>query len=331
MPADFVHLRTHSAYSLSEGAIKADKIAALAADAAMPAAAITDSGNLFGALEFSQACLARGVQPIIGCQIPLSRPGAPRAAPDKIVVLARDAQGLAAIKRLSSAVYLDSDPQLPPQLSFARLADASAGLILLTGGSTGPLHRLLVEQQQRDATVLLSEFAEVFSGRLAVELHRHGQPVTAAIEPGLLALAQAAALPLVATNDCLFPTPRYHRAHDVLLCIADQRQVQEADRRRATPEHWFKPATAMRALFADLPDACDNTLAIARACSVFEEARKPLLPRFPRAEPGCTAAQTLRAVAQAGLAARLDTIAADPVQRASYAARLEYELAVIAA
>src|ERR1700709_1520219 len=100
--ADFVHLRVHSAYSLSEGAIKADKIAALALDARMPAVAITDSGNLFGALEFSQACTYKGVQPIIGCQIALTRTDTPRLPPDPMVLLAQNAEGLANLQRLSS-------------------------------------------------------------------------------------------------------------------------------------------------------------------------------------------------------------------------------------
>src|SRR5580658_1949765 len=113
--ADFVHLRTHSAYSLSEGAIRPDKIVALAKDAGMPAAAITDTGNLFGALEFSQYCAGKGIQPIIGCQIALTRTDNPRLPPDPIVLLAQDATGLANLQRLSSRSFLESDPGLKPQ------------------------------------------------------------------------------------------------------------------------------------------------------------------------------------------------------------------------
>ena len=116
MYADFVHLRVHSAYSLSEGAIKADKIATLARDAKMPAVAIADSGNLFGALEFSQSCTKAGVQPIIGCQVSLVRVENPRLAPDPVVVLAQDDAGLANLQRLSSLGFMQgdpADPQLP--------------------------------------------------------------------------------------------------------------------------------------------------------------------------------------------------------------------------
>src|SRR6185312_11686374 len=189
--ADFVHLRVHSAYSLSEGAIKADKIAALARDAAMPAVAITDTANLFGALEFSQACSGKGVQPIIGCQIALARTDNPRLPPDPIVLLAQDAAGLANLQRLSSYSFLDTDPGLKPQLPWDRIAAHAQGLILLTGGTTGPLARLLAEGQKPEAERLLAQIAEAFPGRTVLELHRHGLPIEQAIEPGLIALADA--------------------------------------------------------------------------------------------------------------------------------------------
>ncbi len=328
--ADFVHLRVHSSYSLSEGAIKADKIAALAKDAAMPAVAIADSGNLFGALEFSQACAARGVQPIIGCQIAIAREDNPRLAPDPVVLLAQTAEGFANLQRLSSAGFLETDPGLKPQLPFARICEHADGLLLLTGGTHGPLARLLAEGQKQEAEHLLARFAEAFPDRTVMELHRHGLPMEKAIEPGLIALADAASIPLVATNDCFFAKPEMHEAHDALLCIAEARLLSERDRRRVTPEHWFKPARVMRALFADLPDACDNTLAIARRCAVMAETRKPLLPVCPKVRPGSTEDETVRAMATEGLERRLATMQADPATQQEYRERLAYELDVIA-
>ena len=172
--ADFVHLRVHSAYSLSEGAIKAEKIAALAHAASMPAVAITDTANLFGALEFSQACTARGVQPIIGCQIAFARTDGSRAAPDPIVLLAQDAAGLTNLRRLSSAGFLETEPGLPPHVPIELLCAHADGLLLLTGGTRGPFGRLLAEARQPEAAALLARLAEAFPGRVAVELHRHG-------------------------------------------------------------------------------------------------------------------------------------------------------------
>jgi DNA polymerase-3 subunit alpha len=328
--ADFVHLRTHSAYSLSEGAIKVDRLPALARAAMMPAVAITDTANLFGALEFSQYCTGKGIQPIIGCQLGLARADNPRLNPDPIVLLAKDAEGLANLQRLSSLGFLEGDPGQKSQLAFERIAQHAAGLIMLTGGTTGPIARLLSDGQRAEADRLLARFAEAFPGRTVVELHRHGLDIERAIEPGLIALADAHSLPLVATNDCFFATQSMFEAHDALLCIAEGRTLAEPDRRHVTPEHWFKPADAMRALFHDLPEACDNTLAIARSCAVMMETRKPLLPVCPKVREGATEEETVRAMAIEGLDRRMDAIAADAATRARYRERLDYELGVIA-
>ena len=326
MHAGFVHLRNHSAYSLSEGAIKPDHLAALAVDARMPAVAITDSGNLFGALEFSQACTSRGVQPIIGCQIALTRAENDRLPPDPVVLLAQDAAGLANLQRLSSAGFMQGDPSCP-QLPWDRVAQHSEGLLLLTGGTRGPVARLLAEGRRPDAAALIERMVNAFPGRTMMELHRHGTALDTAIEPGLLQLATDHDLPIVATNECFFPRPAMAAAHDALLCIAEGRQVSDPARRRVTPEHWFKDAVAMRALFHDLPDACDNTLAIARMCAVMAEKRDPLLPSSPKIRPGQTEAQTLAALAAEGLARR----PIPPERRAEYEQRLAYELGVIEA
>jgi DNA polymerase III subunit alpha len=331
----FVHLHVHSAYSLSEGAIKADKLASLAKDAGMPAVALTDTANLFGALEFSQACAGKGVQPIMGCQLFLSRavaderPEAERLPPDPIVALAQDATGLDNLQRLSSRSFLAADPSGRPCLRFDTLAEHAAGLILFTGGTTGPLARLLAEGRRDAAERLLAWLKEAFPDRLVVELQRHGLDLECAVEPGLLALADAAALPIVAANDVYFADASMHEAHDALLCIAEGRVLAEPDRRRVTPGHWFKPAAAMRALFADLPEACDNTLAIARRCAVMAETRRPELPVCPKVRTGMTEDETVEQMAREGLERRLDAMGADAATRQTYRDRLAYELGVI--
>ena len=328
--ADFVHLRVHSSYSLSEGAIKADKIPALARDAGMPAVAITDSGNLFGALEFSQACTGKGVQPIIGCQIGLTRDDNPRLAPDPVVLLAMNPAGLANLQRLSSAGFMETDAGAKPQVVLERLCALSDGLFLLTGGTVGPISRRLGEGQAADAERVLERLRLAFPDRIGVELHRHGLPIERAIEPGLIALADRLGLPLVATNECFFAKPEMHEAHDALLCIAEGRTLAEADRRHVTREHYFKSAATMRALFADLPEACDNTLAIAQRCAVMAEARKPLLPVCPKVREGQTEEETVRAMAHEGLARRLAGRDLDAAGRKVYEDRLAFELDVIA-
>src|SRR5262249_28593705 len=217
---------------------------------------------------------------------------------------------------------------LRPQLGFDVIAEHAAGLILLTGGATGPVARLLAEGQRLEAQRLVARFAEAFPDRLAMELHRHGLETERALEPGLIALADRAAIPLVATNDCYFPAPALYEAHDALLAIAEGRLLSEPDRRRVTPEHWFKPAPEMRVLFADLPEACDNTLAIARRCAVMMEPCRPLLPVSPKVRAGSTEEETVRAMAIEGLERRLDTMAVDDAARSRYRERLDYELSV---
>ncbi|MCC7428295.1 MAG: DNA polymerase III subunit alpha [Alphaproteobacteria bacterium] len=342
---NFVHLRVHTAYSLSEGAIKPDKLAALARQHGMPAVGVTDTANLFGALEFSQAAAGKGVQPIIGCQIPLARPRPAdarpgeihRLPPDPVAVIAQDQAGLANLRRLSSRCYLDTEPGLRPQVAIEALEENAAGLILLTGGTLGPIARLIAEGQDKAAEALLLRLARAYDGRLYIELHRHGLAVEDRVEPALIDLAYRHGLPLVAANDCYFATPEMHEAHDALLCIAEGVTVSERNRRHVTAQHWFKPPAAMRALFADLPEACDNTLAIARRCAVMVESAKPMLPVSPKVMQGATEAETVKAMAEAGLEQRLaESVWREGMDEAAraeaarpYRERLAYELGVI--
>ncbi|MGB8275658.1 MAG: DNA polymerase III subunit alpha [Alphaproteobacteria bacterium] len=340
--ADFVHLRVHSAYSLSEGAIKIKALATLCRAHAMPAVAVTDRSNLFGVLEFGQACAEVGVQPIVGCVLGIARgPGAAGAnrapEPDDLVLLVQNETGYRNLIKLVSRAYLATEVTERPQVSAADLAAHTEGLIALTGGPGGGVGRLLGEGQLEAAEDLLSSLARLLPGRLYVELMRHGLEVENRIEPALLELAYRHDLPLVATNDVYFADAGMFEAHDVLICIADGRVLSDPDRRRFTPDHRFKSAAEMRALFADLPEAVDNTLVIARRCAYLPEAREPLLPSYPTAG-GRDEAEELRANATAGLARRLEAHVLRPGHSEeerehavrSYWQRLDYELDVIA-
>jgi DNA polymerase-3 subunit alpha len=325
---NFVHLRVHSAYSLSEGAIKVDRIPALAREMGMPAVGIADTSNLFGALEFSQYCMGKGVQPIIGCQLGILRARV-NLAPDYVVLLAQTAVGFGNLQKLSSLSFLQGDPGAKAQVSLDEVRAHAEGLLLLTGGALGPLGRLLAEGQMGEAERYLDALREAFDGRVVMELQRHGERLEEAVEPGFLSLAAARNLPLVATNECFFETRSMHEAHDALLCIADGRVLAEKDRRRVTAEHWFKPAADMRSLFKDLPEACDNTVAIAQSCAAMAETSKPLLPTCPKVRVGTTEAETVRAMAAEGLEARLDALDMAEEMRGEYRARLAFELSVI--
>ncbi len=269
------------------------------------------------------------MQPIIGCQISITRADNPRLPADPVVLLAQDATGLANLQALSSRGFIDSDPS-DPHLPIRVVLEHARGLVLLTGGTRGPIARLLAEGRRDEAAAMLAQLREAFPDRCMMELHRHGLAIERAIEPGLITLADELGLPLVATNECFFANPKMHEAHDALLCIADGRQVSEQSRRRVTAEHWFKPAEAMARLFADLPDAVGNTVAIARTCAIMAETRKPLLPVCPKVRTGQSEEETVRAMAREGLSNRMDALGADAETRERYGTQLEYELDVIA-
>src|SRR5438067_1931510 len=338
--ANFVHLRVHTAYSLSAGAIKIKELVGLCRAEAMPAVAITETGNLFGALEFATACAEAGIQPVIGCEIALAPNGSRNghssngygnghaAVCDRIVLLVQSEAGYRNLLNLVSRACLDGEAGGEPSIALGDLAHDSDGLICLAGGAGGPVGRLLVEGQTEAAEAALLALKNVFPGRLYVEVQRHGRPEELRSEAGLIDLAYAHNLPLLATNDAYFPDRDFYEAHDALICIAQGRIVADEERRRLTPEHYFRPAEEMRALFADLPEACDNTLVIARRCAFIPQARKPILPAFPLPE-GEDEASALRAAARAGLAGRLAAPALDATDTQPYRERLEFELNTI--
>ncbi|MBX6367519.1 MAG: DNA polymerase III subunit alpha [Rhodospirillales bacterium] len=332
--ADFVHLRVHSAYSLSAGAIRVKELVKLCRKEGMPAVAITDTGNLFGALEFSLAAIDAGVQPIIGCELPIRRANADvrrngvAPDPDQLVLLVQSEAGYRNLLRLVSRAYLGTEGGEAPQLDLEALEGNTDGLIALTGGPSGAFGRLLGEGQAAAAETMLEQLEALFPGRLYVELMRHGLAAEDRIEEASIEVAYRHHLPLVATNDAYFPDADFYEAHDALLCIAQGTVVGQRDRKRLTPGHCFKSAAEMRALFADLPEACDNTLVIARRCAYMPRPRKPILPPFPDAANGDEAGE-LRARAAAGLEARLEKAGIAGEKAQAYRDRLAFELDTI--
>ena len=329
---DFVHLRVHSAYSLSEGAIHIKDMADLCRHGEMPAVAITDTGNLFGALEFSEAMIGAGVQPIIGVAMALRRgggePSGHNVEPDRLVLLAQSEVGYQNLSRLSSKSYLQSDGGETPQIEMADLRQWGDGLICLSGGAEGPLGRMLIASQTDHARALLQELGAVFPNTLYIELQRHGLADEAACEAAMIDLAYEFDLPLVATNDVYFADPAMHDAHDALLCIAQKNTISQTDRRRLTAQHYFRSSREMRVLFADLPEALDNTMVIARRCAYRVPMREPILPSFG---DGGDEKAAMRAMAETGLEERMQFLGIEMASEAAapYAARLAFELDVI--
>ncbi len=335
----FVHLRVHSAYSLSEGAIKLKELVGLSRKAGMPAVAVTDSCNLFGALEFASYAAEAGIQPIVGCKLSIQRESAEKRhpagngasqapAPDALILLVQSALGWSNLVKLVSKAHLEAPAGEPPQLTLGDLETRSDGLIALTGGPAGAVGRLLAEGQAPAAAAALQRLAGLFPGRLYVELMRHGLAVERRIEPALLALAYERNLPLVAANDVYFADAAMAEAHEALLSIAKGTLLSNPERPRLTPEHRFKSAAEMTSLFADLPEAIQNTLVIARRCAFMPEKRKPIFPAF-QTKAGRSEADELRAQAAAGLAERLAALGLAGDACEPYRKQLAFELDII--
>jgi DNA polymerase-3 subunit alpha len=332
--ADFVHLRVHSAYSLSEGAIHVKDLVKLSKDAAMPAVAVTDTNNIFGALEFSGAAAKSGVQPIIGCQLRIVTDDAHQGG--TMVFLAQNDGGYRNLLKLLSYAYMQSENAHDPRIPLDILEAHSGGLIALTGGPLGPLGRLIGDGQIPAAETWLTRVKAAFGDRLYMEIQRHGLGIEHQTEPAFLDLAYAHDIPLVATNEVFFASRDMHEAHDALICIAESTYLSQSERRRLTSDHYFKSAAEMRRVFEDLPEAADNTLVIAQRCAFMVESIAPILPPYDCGE-GRTEQDELRAQAKAGLEERLEAHVFEPGMDTEarekagepYRRRLDYELDVI--
>ena len=334
-----MHLRAHTAFSLSEGALRIKNLGNLCRDQAMPALGVTDTNNLFGALQISTLLASEGIQPLIGCSLSLkleqtdsqpSRLRGQQAAADPIrpiAFIAKNEQGYINLMKLVSQAYIHVGDGDKPHIALADLKDCREGLIVLTGGRLGALDGLIRDDQKDRAQRLLQELADLFPGHLYVELQRHSDGVSEITEPALVEWAYAYDLPLVATNEPFFASRDMYDAHDALLCIAHGAYITQQDRFRLTPEHYFKSAKEMVALFEDLPEAIDNTLEIARRCSYMPKTRPPILPKFDTGE-GRDEADELRRQSEEGLRARLDTHGAVGDEQV-YWDRLNFELDVI--
>jgi DNA polymerase-3 subunit alpha len=341
--AGFIHLHVHSAYSLLKGSIKVQKLAELAKADRQPALALTDTDNMFGALEFSEKLAGYGLQPIIGCELGIDfgdiDPNArtPLAAgPARIVLLAAREAGYRSLMKLNSRAFLETPVNQVPHIKVDWLQDESEGVIALTGGPDGPIAQAFAFDHADLAAQRCERLAQLFGDRLYVELQRHGVELERRVEPALIDLAYAKGLPLVATNEPYFASTDDYEAHDALLCIAGGKLIAETDRLQLTPDHRFKTRAEMAVLFADLPEALASTVEIAERCAFRPRTRKPILPLFTvgagdhAADAASAEAEELRRQAERGLTKRLEVHGvAQGASEEDYRARLAFELDVI--
>lgn len=342
--AKFVHLRIHTAFSLSEGAMKIKSLLPKAKSMGFPALAITDTANMFGVKEFSSIAPKEGVKPIIGCQFYLRNTDADDVfkakgrtiEPDKIIVLVKDAKGYANILNLMKISYLDNMQSTEkPQINLQNLQDYNEGLIILTGGFEGPIGRLYLDGRENEAEELLLELQNIFGNRLYVEVSRIGFEAEQKTEEFFVFQAYKHNIPLVATNEAFFFSEDMYEAHDALVCIAAGEYVANENRKKFSPNNRLRSVEEMEKVFADLPEALQSTVSIAKRCNYVSEFVSPLLPVFECGDK--TSDEFIREQSLKGLAKRMQDHVykkdmSEEEKKAkdeAYYARLDYELSVI--
>ena len=340
--AGFVHLHVHSAYSLLKGSIKIAKLGELAKADRQPALALTDTDNMFGALEFSDKMAGYGIQPIVGLELAVdfgdqdpNVRNAHAAVPSRIVLLAARERGYRSLMRLNSRAFLETPVHQAPHIKLDWLQGDAADIIALTGGPDGPIAIALNAGNTELAAARCEQLANMFGDRLYVELQRHGMDKERRVEGGLIDLAYTRGLPLVATNEPYFAGNDDYEAHDALLCIAGGRLIAETDREQLTPDHRFKTRAEMAVLFADIPEALASTVEIAERCAFRPMTRKPILPFFTvgaasSSDAAAVEAAELKQQAEEGLAERLRVHGlSQGTTEEDYSKRLAFELDVI--
>src|SRR5438552_3030337 len=284
----FVHLHNHSQYSLLDGASKLEELVEQAARFEMPALAMTDHGNLFGAIPFFEAAAEKGIKPILGCETYIA-PGSrtdrtPAGAGKKpyyhLLLLARDQTGYQNLMRLSTAGFLEGY-YYRPRIDRELLERHGRGLIATSTCLGGEIPQLILSGRQAEAERVACEYREIFGAEnFFFEIQDQGLPQEKLLNEILVPLGRRLKIPLLATNDCHFLGRDDHFAHDILICIQTGKTVKDADRMRFTQEHYFKSPEEMWAVFKDLPEAVENTLQVADRCHLVLEKGGNLLPHF---------------------------------------------------
>src|SRR5437899_7040657 len=332
MPRDsFVHLHLHTEYSLLDGSIRMKELMEKAAEFKMPAVAMTDHGNLFGAIEFYQEALCAGVKPIIGCEAYIApgshkdRPASRRDAAYHITLLAENETGYRNLVKLVTAGHLDGF-HYAPRIDKELLAARSSGLIGLSGCLAGEVNSAIQANNIEKAKQSAAQYRDIFGAQnFFIELHDHGIEEQRKCNSVLPKIAKDLGVGLVAANDVHFLRRSDHDAHDVMLCIGTGKMVQDEKRMRYKPELYFKSAEEMREIFRDFPEAITNTLKIAEGCNLEIELGKSKYPEYPVPE-GISREAYLRDLCAKGLLERYgDRAKSDPQLQQ----RLDYELGVL--
>ncbi|MGE0876769.1 MAG: DNA polymerase III subunit alpha, partial [Burkholderiales bacterium] len=329
----FVHLRLHSEYSVSDGIVRIDDAVAAAAADGMPALALTDSANMFGMVKFYKAASAAGVKPVLGADCWIQN-DADRDKPSRVLMLCQSRAGYLRLSDWLTRAWLSNQHRARAEISADWLDETGTdGVIVLSGAAAGDVGQALRSGSVAGAERAAKAWAMRFPGRYYLEVQRAGAPQTEALVSRTLELAVRLKLPVVATHPVQFLQRDDFRAHEARVCISQGYILGDQRRPKLfTPEQYFRTQEEMAALFADIPQALQNSVEIARRCNLELELGKSRLPPFPT--PGGESIEDyLRAQARAGLARRMEKLFPDAAARAReeerYRARLEFELETI--
>lgn len=332
MGNSFIHLRTHSRFSIGASTLKVKDIPDLCKSFGMTACALTDTNLMSGCAEFSDVMPKNKVQPIIGIEISLNQHNAdPKVLREnslsKIVLLAQNHEGYLNLCDLNRIMYMRTENHhLGPYITFDELKSKSRGLICLSGAHSGPIGMAILNAQNEQAVAYAKQFLDIFGDKFYIEIQRHGLQDEIKTEPDFLNIAQELNIPIVATNDVAFATADDYESADALSCVLGQTKVIDPDRPRKSSEQFFKSPEQMIDLFSDLPEAIENTVVISQRCAFFVNVHeKPLLPRFgDDLEQEC---KMLRDHTMTGLAKNLQQHGI--TDTAPYYEQAEFELGVI--
>jgi len=319
---------------LVDGIVRVPELMAAVAAAGMPAVALTDQSNLFAMVKFYKEAQSAGVKPLIGVDAWIREPGE-RAAPSRIVFLCQNLVGYRHLTQLVTRSYLEGQQRGAPMLDRAWLsADSLQGLIILSGGSEGDIGQALRRGRDDEAARCLARWQSLCGDRFYLEVQRCGRAGDEAYSEAVLDLAQAQGVAAVASNDVRFLTRADFEAHEARVCIHDGAQLADTSRvRRYSEEQYLKSPAEMAEIYADAPELLQNTVEVAKRCSLEIRLGASMLPAYP-VPAGSTTEDFLREESQRGLSARFaaaPALSADPAAAATYQARLELELGVICA
>ena len=325
----FVHLRLHSEYSVTDGIVRLGDAVRRAAADGMPALALTDLGNLFGLVKFYSAARGRGVKPLAGADVWVADPESPEGA-SRLLLLVRNREGYLQLCKLLTRAYLAEGRRDRAEIRRSWLREAGCdGLVALSGGPLGDVGEALANGNLDLARERALAWGTLFPGAFYLEVQRYGQPQQELIVQSTADLAAELGLPLVATHPVQFLERDDFRAHEARVCIAEGYVLGDTRRPRPyTEEQYFKTQAEMAELFADLPEALENAVEIARRCSIELTLGKNFLPDFPTPE-GMSLAEFLVQEAKAGLERRLVELYPDDAERErrrpEYDQRLAFE------